>query len=186
MTKVEEVPLNVGMNGHTSHKSSLALKNVVGLFGTVEGENWREVAIARLEEEGIAYFNPVVDNWTPELAKVEAEHLATDKVILFVIGAKSKGFGSLAETGWAALSGEQHGQIVIFVLEPFGKEAEPQTLKEWLHAVLQLFDDDGHEDAERARQLVEAHADRAGVPLYSNVYDGIEAAISAYRQIEHI
>lgn len=166
--------------------ATAALKNVVGLFGTVEGENWRQAAIARLEEEGIPYFNPVVAEWTPERAVLEAEHLATDKVILFVIGAGSNGFGSLAETGWAALSGVKHGQIVIFVLEPFGQKEAPPSLLEWLLSLVPLPDEDKYEDAQRARKLVEAHAERAGVPLYHHIEAGIEAAITAFRQVAPI
>lgn len=77
------------------------LKDVVGLFGTCGTSLWRDPVMEELAVAGIEFFNPVVPDWTPECATIEADHLATDKVILFVVTGETEGFGSLAETGWA-------------------------------------------------------------------------------------
>lgn len=137
------------------------LQDVVGLFGTVGNSTWRDAVMERLEAEGIRYFNPVVDEWTPDLAKIEAHHLATDRVILLVITGDGESFGSLAETGWAALSAEHHGQTVILVVNDFG--VEPNSA------------------ANRTRKLVRAHAQEAGVPVYEDINTAVDEVIKQFK-----
>jgi hypothetical protein len=136
------------------------LQEVIGLFGTVGESTWRDEVIVRLMGEGIAYFNPVVPEWRPEDAERESHHLATDRVILFVITGEWESFGSLAETGWAALSAVKNGQTVIFVIQDF--QGSPWSA------------------ANRARTLVRAHAEKAGVAIYEDVETAVTAAIEAF------
>ena len=137
------------------------IQNVIGLFGTAGSSRWRESVIARLEQEGIPYFNPIVERWTPELAPIEAEHLATDKVVLFVITGEEESFGSLAETGWAALSAMKNDQTVLFVIEQYAGGNRTA--------------------ANRARELVRSHAQKAGVAIYDTVDEALESAIATFR-----
>ena len=137
------------------------LKCAIGLFGTAGQSRWRDPVMTRLEQEGIPYFNPIVDEWTPECAPLEAENLATDKVLLFVVTGEEESFGSLAETGWAALSGMQNGQTVLFVIQNY--PAAPQATPN------------------RARELVRSHARRAGVAIFDTVEEALEAAVVAFR-----
>lgn len=76
----------------------------VGLFGTCGGSAWRDPFMQLLDLHGIPYFNPQVENWTPELADVEAWHLSNDRLILFPVTSETFGFGSLAETGFSVQS----------------------------------------------------------------------------------
>lgn len=138
------------------------LQSMIGLFGTVGKSRWRDPVIARLEKEGIPYFNPVVEQWTPECAAIEAEHLVTDKVLLFVITGEEESFGSLAETGWAALSALKNGQTILFVLKDHSSERQLAP--------------------NRARELVRAHARKAGILIYENLAEAIETAIVAFRE----
>ena len=71
----------------------------IGLFGTCGNSKWRDSFIKDYEKEGIDYYNPQVDNWKPEDAKVEAEHLANDKIILFPVTRETSGLGSLVTVG---------------------------------------------------------------------------------------
>lgn len=94
------------------------LKNVVGLFGTCGSSKWREeVAIPILDEAGIEYFNPVVADWNYEAMKNEADHAATDKVVLLVITGETTGIASMAESGWIALQSQLRNQNLVMVLE---------------------------------------------------------------------
>ncbi|MCP4357586.1 MAG: hypothetical protein GY796_06180 [Chloroflexi bacterium] len=149
------------------------LQNIIGLFGTSGNSVWREPVMHRLEEEGIPYFNPVVKSgWKPEMAVIEAEHLATDRVILFVITGETESLGSLAETGWAALSGLKNGQTVLFVVQDY----EPQ-----INWVDKLVGADNYADAAvRTRKLVRAHMQKTGIPIYETVADALEAAVKLF------
>jgi hypothetical protein len=137
------------------------LQEVIGLFGTVGESTWRDGVMARLEQEGIAYFNPVVPEWKPEHAEIESQHLATDRVILFVITGEWESYGSLAETGWAALSAVKNKQTAVFVIQDF--QGSPWSA------------------ANRARKLVRTHAEKAGVKVYEDVETAVTAAIQAFR-----
>ena len=43
----------------------------VFLGGTCNESTWRNELIPLLENAGVEYFNPVVDNWTPECQEEE-------------------------------------------------------------------------------------------------------------------
>ena len=75
----------------------------IGLFGTCGGSQWRTPFKLAYEKNEIAYFDPQVDDWTPELAVEEARHLAEDRIILFPVLGETYGTGSLAETGFSIL-----------------------------------------------------------------------------------
>jgi hypothetical protein len=137
------------------------LKNVVGLFGTCGDSQWRTPVIAKLEAAGIAFFNPQLapGTWTEACAAIEAEHLATDKVILLVISKETEALGSMAETGFAALSAHKNGQNFILVVEDF--PGDPKS------------------DVNRARKLIRAHAKTAGIALFTSVDEGVEATLAA-------
>lgn len=90
----------------------------VGLFGTCGGSAWRAPFIELLSQHGVPYFDPQVENWTPELADIEAWHLANDRLILFPVTAETYGFGSLTETGFSvqsALSLNANRFVLLFI-----------------------------------------------------------------------
>lgn len=88
----------------------------VGLFGTCGGSSWRDKFMSSFEEKGINYFNPQVDNWKPEDAVIEAEHLANDQIVLFPITGETFGMGSLSETGFSILQAVKLEEKRDFVL----------------------------------------------------------------------
>ena len=139
--------------------------DVVGLFGTCGDSTWREdIAIPSLEKAGIRYFNPVVEDWTPECQAEEARHAATDKVILMVITGETTATGSLAEAGWIALQAHLRDQRLVIVIEDM-----PQDVGR----------------ANKVRALVREHMKSLPVRLYQNgtisvcssVEDAVERAI---------
>jgi hypothetical protein len=137
------------------------LQDVVGLFGTAGNSTWRDDVIVRLKAAGIAYFNPVVADWTPVHAEIESQHLASDRVILLVITGDTESYGSLAETGWAALSAAKNGQTVLLVIQD--------------------YPDGPKSTANRARALVRAHAQKAGIAVYADIDTAVTAAIHIFR-----
>lgn len=81
-------------------------KLCVGMFGTCgtkEQSPWREDFVQRYNEEQIAFFNPRKDDWKPEDADIEADHLTEDQIILFPITSATYGLGSLSEIGFSIL-----------------------------------------------------------------------------------
>lgn len=138
----------------------------VGLFGTCGTSRWREAFIQRYQALGVAYFNPQVENWTPELADVEAWHLVNDELILFPITDETYAAGSLAETGFSVLSSLRwnvHRFVVLYIAPT-------------VNAVLAQANPEAAKDSARARRLVRAHVEQSGM---ANVFvvDSLEAML---------
>lgn len=66
----------------------------VFLGGTCNGSLWREELIPMLK---IDYFNPVVENWTPECQEEEIRQRKECDFVLYVITPKMTGVYSIAE-----------------------------------------------------------------------------------------
>lgn len=101
----------------------------IGLFGTCGKSKWRDSFIAKYTELGVNFYNPLVENWTPLCAVEEAEHLASNEVILFPVTAESEGFGSLAEIGFAALNVIGKRRILIVFIDPSCDVENPTNRK---------------------------------------------------------
>lgn len=118
----------------------------IGLFGTCGASRWREPFIRAYRQKGIRYFNPQVENWTPECADIEAAHLRRDEIILFPVTDETYGTGSLAETGFSILqaiaANASRWVVVMISPEPCAELMDNETA--WKESV-------------RARRLVIAH-----------------------------
>lgn len=64
------------------------------LGGTCNGSKWRDELIPLLK---IDYFNPVVENWTPECRVRELKERSTCDYVLYVISPMMTGVYSIAE-----------------------------------------------------------------------------------------
>lgn len=119
----------------------------VGLFGTCDNVPWRDPFMKTYEEKGIAYFNPMVDNWHPGLVAQEARHFQDDPIVLFPILSKSYGQGSLSELGFGVLRALRTSLYA------------PRTLIALVDETLDdsLTDEPRRKDSLRSRQLVKAH-----------------------------
>ena len=137
-------------------------KTYIGLFGTCGTSTWRKDFIEKFEQHGIEYFNPQVDDWYPEFAKIEAQHLVKDDIILFPVTSETLGTGSLAESGFSIMQvlksmnkpGFQHRKVILLIdsdVAPSLKADNPVAAKE----------------STRARALVLAHLEEVRDP---NVY----------------
>lgn len=69
----------------------------VFLGGTCNNSTWRSKLIPMLEEKGIEYFNPVVEDWTPECMEEEKRQRQECDIVLYTITPKMKGVYSIAE-----------------------------------------------------------------------------------------
>lgn len=113
----------------------------VGLFGTCGASTWRVGFVATFEELGVSYFNPQVDDWRPELAAIEARHLAGDAIVLMAVTGETTGAASLVEAGL---------MVARAIMEPdksFVLYVEPEA-----DASLE-----GVKDSNRARRLLLEH-----------------------------
>ena len=127
----------------------------VGLFGTCGGSHWRDPFMEAYQRQSIKFYNPQVADWRPELAAVEAHHLANDAVILFPVTGETYGSGSLAECGFSivqAIRLDDRRDFVILI----DRDLDPS-----------LNDTAARKESLRARALVGQHLRKLNLP---NVY----------------
>lgn len=102
----------------SSYKLSGRDKNKLQIFlgGSCNPTTWRQnVAIPFLEANGISYYNPQVDNWTPEVVDLERYAKQSAQVLLFVIDKQTRSTTSLIES--AFMAGEN--KSLVLVIYPF-------------------------------------------------------------------
>lgn len=132
-------------------------KACIGLFGTCDKVRWRDPFMSKYADIGISFFNPMVDDWHPGMAALEAEHLANDPVVLFPILKESYALGSLAEMGFGPLKAIRQNRFRSFVVL-IDDEVTPE---------LAAADPLRAKASKTARALVKAHLKDLGLP---NVY----------------
>ena len=72
--------------------------NKVFLGGTCNESTWRDELIPKLEDINFDYFNPVVEDWTPECQDIEIYEKENHcNIHLYAITNKMKGVFSIAE-----------------------------------------------------------------------------------------
>lgn len=149
------------------------MANVIGLFGTCGRSCWRNLFIEKFNSEGIEFYNPMVEDWKPEDAIIEAEHLATDNIICFPITGETYGTGSLAETGFSILNAVKIEDRRDFVL-----------------MIENRLDDDLMNNQElakeslRARALVIQHLKKLNLPnvyLVTSLEEMLNVALTLYK-----
>jgi len=86
----------------------------VFLGGTCAGTTWRYRLIQNLK---LAYFNPVVEDWTPECIELEDEAKRKSEVHLYVITSAMEGVYSIAEAVESAMTPEVY---TVFQVVPEG------------------------------------------------------------------
>lgn len=145
----------------------------IGLFGTCGGSSWREEFMNKYQELNIQFYNPQVDDWKPELAEIEAEHLVNDDIILFPVTNETYGIGSLAETGFSimqTINANKNRSVVIMV----DKEvAEPLVIVNPLLA----------KESARSRALIRAHLakmERNNVYIVNSLEEMLDISLQLY------
>jgi len=84
----------------------------IGLFGTCDNVPWRDRFMEAYTAKGIAYFNPMISDWSerlemsrkglcPNPTEEENYYLNNAEVILFPVLEDSLGHGSLGELGFS-------------------------------------------------------------------------------------
>jgi hypothetical protein len=152
----------------------------IGMFGTCGGSKWRDRFIKEYQSQGIPFFNPQKDNWKPEDAITEAEHLANDRIMLFPVTDETYAFGSLGEVGFSILNAlklNSNREIIVMI--------DPEVNVEHENAVLAeiIMYDAQKKDSLRARKLVMEHLRKISHPnvyMVDNLADMLWLSIDLY------
>lgn len=84
--------------------------------GSCNPTTWRrDIATPFLEAKHISYYNPQVDNWTPDLVEVEREAKQNAAILLFVIDRQTRSTVSIVESAFMA----GRDRELVMVMVPF-------------------------------------------------------------------
>ena len=73
------------------------------LGGSCNPTTWRkDRAIPKLKAADITYFNPQIENWSPELIELEEDAKKAAAIKLFVIDKLTRGISSMVEIAYVS------------------------------------------------------------------------------------
>lgn len=121
----------------------------VFLGGTCNGSKWRDDLIRKLYMN-VNYFNPIVDDWTPECMEEEIWQRKDSHFVLYVITPKMTGVYSIAEV--VDDSNKQPEKTLFCVLD------EDEGL---------LFTDHQRKSLIQVSKMVKENGGRTFISLYS-------------------
>ena len=121
------------------------------LGGSCNPTTWRrDIAIPTLEAAGITseyYYNPQVDDWTPDLVQKEAVAKAGADILFFVVDEQTRAIASMIEIAEHATTALAHGKYVVVTInnvpegiEIAGEAIPPKQLKDLNRARRYLAD----------------------------------------------
>lgn len=113
----------------------------VFLGGTCNDSNWRETLIPLLEKNNIDYFNPVVDDWTPECQREEIKQRQICDYVLYTITPKMLGVYSIAEA--VDDSNKRPNKTLFIVLEHDEDKSFDKGQLKSLNMVKNMIEDNG-------------------------------------------
>lgn len=134
----------------------------VFLGGSCNPTTWRkDVAIPILEAASVSYYNPQVDDWSPELVAIEAKAKEVAETLLFVIDSQTRAIASILEATEMIVEGRD----VVLVIDPIadgteigGQKVTGSELK----------------DLNRARTYLRDLARRHDIDVYQTVAEAVE------------
>jgi len=86
----------------------------VFLGGSCNPTTWRkEITIPMLEQAGVPFYNPQVDEWSEELVAIEARAKERAAILLFVISAETRAMASVAEAAEYVV----RGRSIVLVIQ---------------------------------------------------------------------
>lgn len=100
--------------------------NKLFLGGTCANTTWRDELIEKFKDYNVNWFNPVVDDWTPECQAIEEDEKNNKcNIHLYVITPEMQGSYSIAEiinSAWQAnIYGPQVNKVIFFFLGEWEK-----------------------------------------------------------------
>ena len=116
----------------------------VFLGGSCNPTTWRkDIAIPRLEAEGISFYNPQVEDWHEGLVQLEAEAKAESEILLFVIDKDTRAIASILEATEYTVAGRNVFLVVdnmVDGVEVDGEQITGRQLKDLNRARAYLRD----------------------------------------------
>ena len=163
----------------------------VFLGGSCNPTTWRrDTAIPALSKAGITYYNPQVEEWTPDLIDLETTAKHKSACLFFVIDGVTRAIVSMNEVTELIC----RGRTVVLVVQNVaaGQDIGGQTLSQREVKVrvmgalghgrsISLTSCHGEQDLNRGRAYLLDLAHRYAVPTFDSVEKGLDAVTAMFR-----
>ena len=127
--------------------------NKVFLGGTCNESTWRDELIPKLEEIDFNYFNPVVEDWSPECQDIKNKKKQNNcNIHLYVITNKMKGVFSIAEAIESVFNKDK--KTIFCVLDGFDGDFPDYQIKS-LEAVGRMVERNGGKYVSSLDKIIE-------------------------------
>jgi hypothetical protein len=128
----------------------------VFLGGSCNPTTWRhDITMPMLERFGVSFYNPQVDEWTPDLVDIEMKAKDTSTILLFVIDNSTRALASMLEA--SGYIGEGRKVVLVIQLVDHGATING------VHCST-----DEVKDLNRAREYLKGIARQHGIPMFTD------------------
>jgi raw len=138
----------------------------VFLGGSCNPTTWRrDIAIPMLDAAGVTYYNPQVEDWSPELVAIEAAVKDEAELLLFVIDSQTRAIASMLEATEYICTGRH----VVLVIQDVSLR---ELAAVYAASAVEI------KDLNRARDYLRDLATRHGVKIYPSVTAAIAGIVA--------
>lgn len=127
--------------------------NKVFLGGTCGNSAWRDELIPMLEDEGISFFNPVVENWDETAQKEEDRQKKECNVHLYGLSKEQSGAYTFFEIPLSILQNKTVIVLKIDILENEQFKTTVTKMEKDLKSMSVIVTDDMHEVVKYLKEL---------------------------------
>lgn len=136
----------------------------VFLGGSCNPTTWRtRLAIPLLDQYGLTYYNPQVEEWYEELVAEETFAKTHARCILMVIDKKTRAIVSMNEAIEYMVGKNNINQVVLVVVQDFEQDVENTKST--------------NDDLAIARSLVKELAKKNNIPCFNTILDALQAIL---------
>ena len=140
----------------------------VFLGGSCNPTTWRrDIAIPALESANVPYYNPQIDDWSPDLIEAEARAKRDATHFLWIIDGKTRAIASMVEATEFMLQNLSSFYLVI------------EEIKEGLLIDGAVVEGRELKDLNRGRAYLEDVACRNGVTVFKSVEEAVSHLIQS-------
>lgn len=134
--------------------------------GCGQCQRWREdIAIPLLRKKGLDYFNPNVQNWTPQLIPLEAQAKQVCSILLYFIGSDTRSIGNMVEV--AHFIGQ--GREIVLCVNDVDSSAQIGSDELGVRAA---------KDLNRGRMYLQDVANRENLKIFNNIREAVHEVIN--------
>eukprot|EP00744_Colponema_vietnamica_P027375 GILI01041047.1.p1 GENE.GILI01041047.1~~GILI01041047.1.p1 ORF type:complete len:230 (-),score=33.75 GILI01041047.1:173-862(-) len=140
---------------------SKVFETQVFLGGACDKTTWRkDIAIPLLEGANISFYNPQVEQWSPELLPLETKAKNEAEILLFVVDGTTRAVASLVEAAFNIGNGRE----IVIVLQDLTRGSRVSGI---------MLNEDERKDLNRGRAYLKDLCLSNNVQLFSSIKDAM-------------